>query len=104
MVQNGRWQGGPFYSRRFNLTLKEFVDKFTEEEIEEIKRSGCPECGGNIKLYNTKRNGMSGRYRCRNCGRDQIWKVAEKSSPLDALNKLAITIKKGPIPQPGKRS
>lgn len=33
----------------------------------------CPECGSPVELYDTEKNGLSGRYRCPECGKDSTW-------------------------------
>jgi len=38
---------------------------------------GCPDCGGEIELYDTNPNGNGGRYRCLKCPRDTVWKVGK---------------------------
>jgi hypothetical protein len=41
---------------------------------------GCPECKGDIELYETNPNGTGGKYRCKQCRRDTVWAVAKALS------------------------
>ncbi len=49
--------------------------------LKEVMRFPCPECHSmNIEYYNTAPDEKSGRYRCRDCGRDTIWKELKAES------------------------
>ena len=50
-----------------------------------MKDLGCPECGGEIELYNTDDSGRKGQYRCLNCGRDTYWAIGRALSFKDVL-------------------
>jgi hypothetical protein len=49
---------------------------------------GCPDCGGDIELYDTHLNGQQGRYRCKKCPRDTFWKVGKSMSFADVMKKI----------------
>ena len=49
---------------------------------------GCPECGGDIELYDTNPSGTSGRYRCKECPRDTVWAVGKAMSFTDVVKEM----------------
>jgi predicted RNA-binding Zn-ribbon protein involved in translation (DUF1610 family) len=49
---------------------------------------GCPDCAGDIELYDTNATGTGGRYRCKKCGRDTVWAIGKKVSILDVLTEM----------------
>lgn len=54
---------------------------------------GCPECEGEIELYNTNPDGKSGKYRCKSCGRDTSWSVGKSLSLADIIKEMQNKIK-----------
>jgi transposase-like protein len=52
-----------------------------------LKR-GCPDCRGDIELYDSHLNGIQGRYRCKKCSRDTFWKVGKSTSFSNVLKKM----------------
>lgn len=49
---------------------------------------GCPDCGGEIELYDTNANGMGGRYRCKQCPRDTVWAVGKAMSMMEVIQEM----------------
>jgi len=76
-------------------------DKQMTESEQQMIDMGCPECGGNIELYDTNPTGTGGKYRCLDCGRDTVWAIGKALSVTDMLNSMGIkmgkpcSIKKG---------
>ena len=48
----------------------------------------CPECGSEIEFYNTSDDEKSGRYKCKKCGRDTIWKEIKTASVNDIFRMI----------------
>lgn len=57
--------------------------KMTKHE-QTMLNMGCPDCGGAIELYDTNPSGDGGKYRCKKCPRDTVWKVG-KSVPFSVI-------------------
>jgi transposase-like protein len=55
---------------------------------ERVKAMGCPECEGDITLYDTAPEGDRGRYKCNNCGRDTVWAVAKTTNILEVMKEF----------------
>ena len=53
----------------------------------------CPDCGSEIKLYNTHPNGKEGRYKCTKCGRNTCWKVGKSISTNELIEQMKNKIK-----------
>jgi transposase-like protein len=49
---------------------------------------GCPDCGGEIELYETNLSGDGGKYRCKKCPRDTNWKVGKSVSFSEIINHM----------------
>jgi len=49
---------------------------------------GCPECGGDIELYETNPSGTGGKYRCKQCGRDTVWAVGRTLSFTEMIAEM----------------
>ncbi len=49
---------------------------------------GCPECAGDIELYDTNKDGSGGKYKCLKCHRDTSWAVGKTESILDVLKRV----------------
>jgi transposase-like protein len=40
----------------------------------------CPNCNSDVEMYDTAKDGYSGRYKCHTCGRDTVWKQIQLHS------------------------
>ena len=49
---------------------------------------GCPECGGEIELYDTNSSGTGGKYRCKACQRDTVWAVGKAMSFTEVMKEM----------------
>jgi len=49
---------------------------------------GCPECGGEIKLYDTNPSGNGGKYCCNQCGRDTVWSTGTSLSLKEIIKEM----------------
>ncbi len=63
------------------------MSKMTKHEHTMLSM-GCPDCGGAIELYDTNPNGDGGKYRCKKCPRDTVWKVGKSVPFSEILNRL----------------
>lgn len=64
------------------------IEKDMNKHEQQMIDMCCPECGSDIKLYDTAKDGRSGRYKCPSCGRDTVWAVAKSMSMSDVLKKM----------------
>ena len=60
-------------------------NKAVTEHEQGMLEMGCPECGGDIELYDTNAEGTRGKYRCKECPRDTVWSVVRAQSIHDIL-------------------
>lgn len=49
---------------------------------------GCPNCQGDIELYDTNPSHTGGKYKCKACGRTSTWAVGTSLSLHEALTKF----------------
>jgi transposase-like protein len=57
---------------------------------------GCPDCKGQIELYDTNATGTGGRYRCKQCGRDTVWAVGKAISFAEIIVNMKAKLDKTP--------
>jgi len=66
-----------------------------------MRKRGCPDCGGDIELYDCHINGIQGRYRCKKCPRDTVWWVGKSTSFSEVLKKMRAKAAKTQDGKPG---
>lgn len=65
---------------------------------------GCPECGGEIELYDINTTGTGGRYRCKQCPRDTVWALGKSKSLTEILGEIKACLSCDKSKQKGSKS